>query len=481
MVLRFDYKRLLMIGSYLLSIIYGTTVHAKSLDAIEALRCIRDNNPTTEIADALILAAKSQQLKAKSADWPSLRIDGMIAPLPARRLLQQCASPTPGPNGLLQVAPCPNQQIQDDQRISDLNGMGIFYRTQATVTQPLFTFGKGSAGKAAAAYGVAAYQTAKETATHSLDELALQAFYGALLGKSAQKMFKKAHSRVKKFKARIQKDIDQDLGKYDGNDLRSLQIQEVELKSRELEVLVRQDQALKGLQIGCKLGQKPEILGRKLKPLPYVIQPYQSYQDALLSQHPLLKSAQQALSARQAEALLAQRRYYPDLALIGAFTFARGTSAEDNPDPFANDPFNVLGYGAFLGLSWRLDFASLYADLKRTQANVNRASAEIKALKQSLELKLYERYTEVKRLEQEVDLRKKATRWAKQSLSSSYLNVETGLIQASTLKNQLTDHFTSTLKYLQAIFEYNIGVVRLWLAVGYDPLERFITQQGETK
>ena len=90
-------------------------------------------------------------------------------------------------------------------------------------------------------------------------------------------------------------------------------------------------------------------------------------------------------------------------------------------------------------------------------------------------------YTEVKRLEQEVDLRKKATRWAKQSLSSSYLNVETGLIQASTLKNQLKDHFTSTLKYLQAIFEYNIGVVRLWLAVGYDPLERFITQQGETK
>ncbi len=436
--------------------------------------CARGDNPALSIAAAELEKAMSQLTLAKRSLFPSLSFDSLIAPLPRRRLLNYCVSETSSLSGLSQVVPCPNQDVQDDARISDVDGMGVFVRTSATLTQPLYTFGKIRHGREAAEAGVSAYRALTQVAQRRFDQLAFQMYYGLAVTKRAQRVFRKGRRHLKKLRKQIERELVAESGKYTSNDLRKLGIKESELGVASADVESQRRRAIQGIMISCKVPQSSEELtlkSSKLKPLKVTLEGQEEYNNRAFAQRPELIAAQHQVMAREAQRALALSNFFPDIALVGTFGFARGTSADDNPDPFANDPFNVLGYGAYLGLRWRLNVAQLTSKLQASEAAISKARAELEGLKMQIKLELGEQYIEVVRRRETLAFRESAQKQAKQWVTSTMMSRSVGLVSVKEGLDAITAYFTSALHYDREVYEYNLALTRLWSLSGDDPLK----------
>jgi outer membrane protein len=448
------------------------SLNPKAVTLNALISCARDRNPMWEIAHAQLKDAIAQLAYAERSRFPSLSMSGILAPLPVRRLMKYCVSSETF-DGRDLVIPCPNQNIQDDQRIDDVDGMGVFVRATATLTQPLYTFGKIDHGIRAATHQVKAYRENQITAERTYDSLALETYYGLLLGQRAMKVFKKGRKKLNALKRKIIKDLANEGGQYTSNDKRRLFIQEAELTARELEVVALRERGLTGIRVSCQLEPEQEITldTKRLKPIDVPIKTEAEYWSDARQLRPELRAADAALNAREAMIDQAWAQFMPSLALIGTFGYSLGTSAEDNPDPFANDPFNALGYGAYLGVDWRLNFAQLTSAYSRAQAAKTRASAERRGLERQLRLEVSERYQQLKRFQGALSVRKKAMKMGKQWMTSNFLNLELGLIDSDQLLDSLKAYFSASLAYDQTVYEYNAALGRLWTSSGLDLLQ----------
>ena len=452
------------------------SINPEALTLPQLTQCARMNNPALAIAQAELSKIKSSLQFAQWSRFPTLSVNSLFAPLPARRLLDYCVSDSSvSSDGLQRVIPCPGQNIQDDARISDVDGMGIFTRTTATLTQPLYTFGKISSGIKAAKAGVRAYKELTTLAERHFDLLAFQTYYGLILAERTQRVLRKGKRQLKKLRKSIKKELKRESGIYTSNDLRKLSIKESEIITAAEEVSAQRRRAQRGVQLSCGLSpdQTIKTQERKLKPIEMTLLRESEYLTRALAQRPEIKAARHQLEARQAQRALALAQFFPDLALVGTFGFARGTSAEDNPDPFANDPFNVLGYGAYLGLKWKLNLAQLTSELSASDAEMAKAKAELNALTLQLTLEVNERYQETLRYQRALEVQRQAMVSGKQWMTSTMLNKNTGLIDLKEALEAITSYFQTSLSYDRSIYEYNLALIRLWATSGNDPLSLF--------
>jgi outer membrane protein TolC len=467
----------------------------KPITLYHLLQCARQKNPAKKIAEAKLASGQADIFQAEWAHMPSIKNESGGVPLPQRRLMRYCANPKElDSNGYLNVAPCPDQGIQDDQRLSDTSGMGYFIRTQTTMTIPLITFGKISSGQEAAQAGFKAYEYALQSATRSFDTMVYQAYFGLQLTSQIAKIFADGQKEISKFKETIQKDIDQDGGKYNQNDLRKLLIREAEIAIKKTELDSIEEQTWGSIHILCKapkLTQVQEIdqiakstskyqsqyqLDQyELKALKIALKSDDVYFQKALENQPELKAAQWAVNARKAQVDLSQAQFMPNIALMSFLNFAKSNSAQDNPDPFANDPFNVFSWGAYLGIDWRFDFSRMIADVKRAKAVLQQSEAEQEALIQKTKMDLLERMTQIQKFEQVQKLRKDALKSAKQWFTSSALNTASGLGNSSAddLTRALAAYYEAAINHYQSISEYNIAVAKLAVLLNI-PIEELI-------
>lgn len=448
---------------------HSVAAEETSISLAQLTGCARSNNPALKVALADLESARALLFKASWSRAPTLSITSLLSPLPARKLLQYCVSDSDDQR----VIPCPNQDIQDDARLSDVEGMGIYTRTSATLTQPLYTFGKISNNMEAARAGVEAREALLESAERSLDLLAFQAYYGLSLTIQAQKAFKKGMRHLKKHRAQVEQAIKEEKTGITSNDLRRLIIEQSQLTVMNEEVQAQHDRAVRGIQLSCALrsGQELTLAERRLKPLEVTLLSEAEYLQRAEANRPVIRAAQAELKARRSQYAAAVAEYFPDLALVGTFLFARGTSAEDNPDPFANDPFNVLGYGVYLGLNWRLDIAKTGAAIRSAQATIARSEASLAGLRAQLALEMNELYTDATRLTRVLDVQSDAAKQAKQWLTSAVINQGSGLSNPQETTTAIKAFFETSLRYDRTVYEYNVALARLWIASGIDPLE----------
>jgi len=170
--------------------------------------------------------------------------------------------------------------------------------------------------------------------------------------------------------------------------------------------------------------------------------------------------------ARISQVDMAEAAFLPNIALVGAFGLARGTTADDPQDPFASDGYNFLNWGVVIGLDWRIDFASLTSALGRAQAKLDRQQAEHDALAQQVRLEVLEQVGTMERRARELDVRRLAMKAGKGWLVSNTLNFGLGLVTTDELLKSLVAYSKARLTYFRTIYEYNLAVARLSQLVG---------------
>ncbi|MCA9543319.1 MAG: TolC family protein [Myxococcales bacterium] len=437
----------------------------------DMLRRVRQGNPAVDIARAKLADYQAQFTRAYYAWTPQLRVDSLLAPLPERRLLRECVVgtwPVAGQVDPALIGPCPGQNIEDDQRITADTEIGILIRTTARVTLPIYTFGKVEAGVQAARAGVEAGKAGVEVTQAELEVMVKQAYYGVQLAHTVLEVLEDGRKRMEAAKADIDKELEKESGRFTSNDLRKLIVQQADLEAGYLETEALAETAREGLRVaaGLRPGQAFQLDRKELQAVPIEDRPPEAYLELAYVSRPELRMADAGLRAQASLVDLEEANFWPDIALVGQFGFARGTSAEDSPDPFANDQFNFLSWGVVLGAEWRLDFANQFSKLHRAQASLAKARAQRDALRQQVRLDLTEKVGQMTRYRREVAVRESAVKASKAWLVSSTLNFGMGLASTDNLISALTAYSKARLSYYRAIYEYNLAVARLSRAVG---------------
>ena len=435
------------------------------------LRRVRANSPGVAIARASLDKYLALFDEAYYAWTPRLKIDALLVPLPERRLLQECVVRDGydyDGRSFDAIQPCPGQNIEDDARISADTEIGILVRTKVRVTFPIYTFGKIDSAQRAARAGVEIGEAGIEYARGELDFLVKKAYYGSQLARSALDILDDGRTRMRGAKGQIEKELEKESGKFTSNDLRKLLVEQAELESSFLETGALSRVAWEGLRIagGFKPGAAFELDTNKLTPVHVEARTIDEYLEIARAQRPDLWMAEAAVRAREGQVDMAAADFYPDIALVAEFGFAKGTSADDNPDPFANDPYNSLTWGAVLAAEWRLDFATRMSKLRQAEAAAAKQRAERDALAQKVRLGVVELVESMKRYKAEVGIRQVAMKAGKGWLVSNSLNFGMGLATTDELLSSLIAYSKARLKYYQAIYEYNLAVARLTKAVG---------------
>ena len=433
----------------------------------------RDGNPVMAIARAQLTDYLAQFDRAYYAWTPRLRVDTLLAPLPERRELKRCVSldgVAPGSGNLAEVFPCPGQDIQVDERITADTEIGILVGAKARLTFPIYTFGKVEYAQEAARAGVEIGRTGLDLARSNLDYLVKKAYYGAQFAMSALDILNDGRNRMKKVRKDIERELEKESGRFTSNDLRQLIVDEADLMSRLLEVESLNAKAWAGLRIAAHVdvGAPMSLDSLKLKAVHVEDRERAEYIELAVAARPDLKIARAAVRAREGQVKMALTDFFPNIALVGLFNFAKGTTADDPADPFANDNYNFLGWGVVLGAEWNIDYSVLVSAHKRARARLAKQRAQYDALFQKVRLDVIGEVEEMKRRQKEMVIRRKAMKAAKGWLVSNTLNFGLGLTKTNELLKSLVAYSRARLETFRAIYEFNLAVARLSQSVGSD-------------
>ncbi len=427
----------------------------------ELLRRARGDNPVVRIAQADLAKRVATFDRAYYAWTPTLKIESVLAPLPERRLLRECVV-----DGV--VEPCPGQDLATDERITPDTEIGILTRTTARLTFPIYTFGKIEAAQRAARANVEVGQGSVAYARGELELLVKKAYYGAQLAASALDILGDGRKRMRKAKRRVQKDLDAETGRFTSQDLAKLEVEGLELEAGHDETRALERYALLAIQLagGIRRGERFALDTDDLRAVHIEPRTAEGYVELALVGRPDLRMAEAAVRARRGQVQMAQADFYPDIALIGAFGFAKGTTADDSPDPFAKDEYNFLYWGVVLGASWKIDFARLFSELNHAEATLSKQRAERDALAMKIELDVSEAAYQMQRHQRALVTRKKAMKLRKSMLVRNTLNFGIGTADTDDLVKTLVAWSKARLKYFETIYKYNLAVAQLSRAVG---------------
>lgn len=440
----------------------------------ELLRRVEETNPAMDIARASLADYQAQFDRAYYAWTPSLRIESILAPLPERKALRECLigsyfDPVTG-SSLPEVGACPGQDLEADERITADTEIGILTRTTARLTFPIYTFGRVEHGLEAARAGLEVGRAGLDVARGELHFLVKQAYYGAQLAASAIDILEDGRQRMRKAKEDIEAELEKESGRFTSNDLRKLIVEEADLESSYLETDALREVAWAGLRLAAALdGETPFALDTlELVPVHVEQRLTEAYVEMAAESRPELRIARAAVEARRGLVEMAEAEFLPNIALVGAFGYAKGTTAYDPPDPFANDNYNFLSWGVVIGLDWRIDFATQASALGRAQAQLVKQEAQYQSLQQRLRLEVLEQVGAMRRRALELDVRRLAMKAAKGWLVSNSLNFGLGLSSTDELLKSLIAYSRARLTYYRTIYEHNLAVARLSQTVGVE-------------
>ena len=444
----------------------------------DLVRRAKGTNPAMDVARAMLADYRALFDRAYYGRTPTLKLEGVLAPLPERQLLRECVAYDPadprnletgeGAGGLGRVFPCPGQNVETDEVITPDTDIGILLRTSARLTFPIYTFGKVRHGQAAARAGIDVGEAGVDIARDDLVFLVKQAYYGTQLTARALKVIKDGRRRMRKAKKDIQVELDKESGRFTSNDLRKLVVQEADLEASFLETMALRETALAGVRLAAELppGAPFALDTETLEPVHIERRSTEAYVELAVESRPFLRAARAAVRARAAQVSMATADFFPDIALVGLFGYALGTTAPENPDPFANDPYNYLTWGVVLGANWTINYASLVSKHRRAQAALVKQRAQYEALLLKTRLDVVQRAGEVRRRQAEVSVRRTAMKASKGWLVSNSLNFGLGLVSTDQLLKSLVAYSRARLAYYRSIYEHNLAIARLSQLVG---------------
>ena len=401
--------------------------------------------PRAEAARSVTRQAEAQVAEATGARFPRLELRAHAAPSPDI----DCLDPN-----------CTVTSNNDATLALD----GLYGGVELNLAQPLFTFGKLSAARRGARSAAAAARVGEGVVAGDIAVDAARAYYGLKLARELRYELEDGVAEIEKARRQLQ---DQANGGGEATVQDRLRLETVlaEARARLAEAREAEDTALAAVRI-LSGDRRADIDEKQLEPAEQKLGAAGHYAERAMTTRPELAALRHAVAGVRALADLERSRFFPDLLLVGTFHFARAQGTDDPPSAFARDPFNTTSVGLAAALRWTIEPFSQRGRLLRARAKSDEMSAQLRAASDGVRLDVERAHAQARsarvRLEAAREGEKSARGWVASVLQGEAI----GVIEAKDLADAYLAYFTLRARYLQAVHDWNVAVVRLRRATG---------------
>ena len=407
---------------------------ARSLSSSRASMARRDTD-----------AARARADEADAARLPKLSALAFVAPSPDI----ECIDPE-----------CTTTDPQDfEVRLSGMLGGGSL-----SITQPLFTFGKLTAIRAAARAGVRAQSALEDALAGDLAVEAARAYYGLKLARELVYMLEDGIAEIESARERLEERIAGGTGEATIQDRQRLETLLAEAKIQLTEAKAAASTALAGVQA---IADEPIDIDEE--PLAAIEQELAAEDDVVAKaklSRPEVRAADAGARAADDLADFERGHYWPDLAVVGSVGITRAQGVDDAPSAVYTEPFNNTSGALALVLRWNVEPWTTKARVARARAAAHKADDLRDLAKTGATLDAKTAWGEASQAKDRVTAAEEGETAARAWLASVLQADAIGTAETRDLSDAYIAWFQMRARLATAIFQWNVATVRLGRATG---------------
>ncbi len=433
------------------------------LDLAEVLRRSDRNNPLNAMALAKFRTIEAQVDVARLAWLGKGRWKNDFAIIPV------CEDSIQTSDGL--------QVCRDD--LDEVEYFDLQYRPHLRGSfeygWPLYTFGKIAAGLDAADAGLKAGGHERDATRAEGRLLAKKAYWGALLFRDLSDVTEDGLSKLDKARSQIADSLEEDDEDVDERDAWKLDIFRAEVVSQVEKARAGGRLARSALHeaTGIDRAVLVKVVGKLAATDAAVPDLDETFRRALDSNR-MVQAARGALKVAQAQEELARAKFWPDL-ILGVGATYRSTISQTDCLPDLADRTEQCKAADFapipvpaIRLEWRIDPAAQISELKKREAKVQVAKADLRALSAKVRLDTEEMWLAVQRGRRVLAARELAVKAAKRLIVAATMDHEAGVGSGKDLSDALKTTAVARAEKLQTVYSLNVAVATLSKLLGQD-------------
>ena len=421
------------------------------LSVDDCVRIALKSAPELGEAQADIDLTTSKLDEAKSHRYPQLEVTALIGPAPEARR---------------------DELFTTGTSFFRFNKLTWFASTNATIVQPIYTFGKISENMKAATHGIEVDRSRKDQRANEIAQKVREYYYGLLLARDMKELIIEVQETLSKTREKATKLIEQGSESVEETDLYKLDAFSGEAAKYFEEAKKGESLALAALKtrLGLPITAPMDISGERLVMDETAVPEYETFVERARSNRPEFHQIQEGLKARAALVEAAKANYYPDLFIAGLVSWAYADDRDRINNPYITDPFQHFYAGVALGARWKLDFGITGARVAGERAQYNRLLSTKEFAAANIPLQIKKFYLELKEAENNVQTTKHAYTSAKKWGMAAVANFDFGIGPSQEMFEALQSYVRLRAAYFQAIYNYHMAKANLDYATGQPPV-----------
>jgi outer membrane protein len=397
-------------------------------------------------AQADIALAGAKLSEAKGYRYPQIEFLGLIGPIPKVR----------------------GNQVSSPDSVNSTDHWTWFQRGDATLVQPIFTFGKISHSMSAATHGIEVEKARLAQKRQEIVPKVQEYYYGVLLARELKELLGEVRDDLGRARDKAKKLLDQNSENVEEADLYKLDAFSGEVNKYLAEASKGETLALSALK--ARIGLAPEapleLKDVRLLRAGEPIAPLNSYLARARENRPEFRQVSEGLKARKELVAAAKAARYPDFFLGGRLSAAHAEGRDRVNNPWINDEFNHFWGGAALGLKWKLDFGITAAKISQEQAQYDKLVSTKTYAEQNIPLQVTKFYDEGMEAAAGIEATKSGYESSKKWAVTAIANFDFGVGPAKEIFDSLQQYAKMRAAYFQSIYNYNLALANLSYAVG---------------
>ena len=410
----------------------------------DCIRLALKDAPELGEVDADIALAASKLDEAKSYRFPQIEITTLVGPAPIA--YRNMISPT----------------VLTNEPFS-FNALTWFTSADATIIQPLYTFGKISENMKAATHGIEVDRSRKQQRANDIVLKVNEYYYGLLMAREMKELVLEIEEILIKAREKARKLLEQGSDSVDEVDLYKLDAFSG-IATKYLEE-AKKGEALALAALRARMGMPADaelVTGtERLVIIDTEIPSLESYVEKANNRRPELLQIAEGLKARAALVEAAKANYYPDIFLGGLFSWAYADERERVQNPYINDPFQHLNAGIALGARWKLDFGITGAKVAAERAQYNRLISTKEYANTNIPLQVNKHYLDLIEARNSSIATRTAYLNAKKWTVTAVANFDFGMGPAKDIFEALQAYSSMRSDFFRSIYNYHIAAANL--------------------
>lgn len=421
------------------------------LDAEACVRYALGRSPRVDEAQALVQQWQARLAEVESIYWPKLNAMGFVAPTFAVH----------GTGA--------NTRVTNDY---SPGAWGPYARLQATLAWPIYSFGRVESG-AEAARQRALVEVARVRETRNILALEIRRLHTLhLYARSLLPSLQLARKTVGEAFDKAQTLFAEGTGKVTQVELDRLRYGQLEVERLALQVENGAELSLQALRQAMDMPDEATLtlaLERlpSLDDVPGVPEPATLLR---LASHmrPEWQQIDHGLQATEALAKAEARANAPIVAVAGQLELGWAPNRDDDPNPYHNDPYNIVAGGVGLGFLWNLDPMAAKARVEAAKATSAEIQAQARFAKTGIALQVRKAHQDFARQQATAKLTGEQIKAAQRWLAFAAANYTTGTGEARDVLDGLVAFLQAKRNHYEGLRDLVVARAEVLFAVGCD-------------